>query len=91
MDIQLQSIHSHEWAYARRPKGDSDHQFRWSRTIPKITKYPCAICDKNVNLDSILCENSDCNKWIHRKCAGFSKKELAELDDSLTVYFCQKL
>ena len=41
-----------------------------------------------MNLDSILCENSDCNKWIHRKCAGFSKKELVELEQSLSVYFC---
>ena len=43
-----------------------------------------------MNLDSILCENSDCNKWIHRKCAGLSKNDIVELEDSLSVYFCPR-
>ena len=31
-------------------------------------KFPCAVCDKGVGSNSILCEK--CEKWTHKKCSG---------------------
>ena len=31
-------------------------------------KFPCAMCDKGVGSNSILCEK--CEKWTHKKCSG---------------------
>ena len=32
--------------------------------------YPCAICNRGVGANSILCTN--CNKWCHKRCTGLS-------------------
>ena len=39
----------------------------------RFAKFPCAVCDRNVNKDAIYCTN--CLHWVHRKCNGTSKQE----------------
>ena len=34
----------------------------------KIGKYPCAVCGKNVGVNSILC--TYCHGWVHKRCSG---------------------
>ncbi|VBB35221.1 unnamed protein product, partial [Acanthocheilonema viteae] len=34
----------------------------------KNPRYPCGVCHKNVNLNSIQC--TACKKWIHKTCSG---------------------
>ena len=31
-------------------------------------KFPCAVCDKGVGSNSIMCET--CGRWTHKKCSG---------------------
>ena len=31
-------------------------------------KFPCAVCDRGVGSNSILCET--CDRWTHKKCSG---------------------
>ena len=33
-------------------------------------KYPCGVCKKGVDANSILC--TCCQKWIHKKCSGIT-------------------
>ena len=46
------------------------------------TDYSCLKCDKHVydRQPGFLC--NICNAWVHRSCAGISKKEYEELQDS---------
>ena len=41
-----------------------------------------------MNYDSILCDHGECLKWVHRKCAKLTKKEMDELGKSSALYFC---
>ena len=43
----------------------------------RFAKFPCAVCDRNVNKDAIYCTN--CLHWVHRKCNGTSKQEYDRL------------
>ena len=38
--------------------------------------------------DSIFCDNGYCLKWVHRKCAKLTKKDITELGKSSALYFC---
>ena len=53
----------------------------------RFAKFPCAVCDRNVNKDAIYCTN--CLHWVHRKCNGTSKQEydrLSEEADDVPFY-----
>ena len=53
----------------------------------RFAKFPCAVCDHNVNKDAIYCTN--CLHWVHRKCNGTSKREydrLSEEADDVPFY-----
>ena len=34
-------------------------------------KWPCGVCKKGVNNNSILCHS--CKKWIHKRCSGVKR------------------
>ena len=61
-----------------------------TRTISEIAFYPCSLCDNNVKYDVIFCEHGNCLKWAHRRCAKLTKRELEELTESSSLYFCPK-
>ena len=42
-------------------------------TRKRYAKFPCSVCDRNVNTDGIYCTN--CLQWVHRKCNGATKQE----------------
>ena len=53
----------------------------------RFAKFPCAVCDCNVNKDAIYCTN--CLHWVHCKCNGTSKQEydwLSEEADDVPFY-----
>ena len=37
-------------------------------TINSSGKYPCSVCRKGVQINSIFCIS--CNAWVHKKCSG---------------------
>ena len=37
-------------------------------SVAESGAYPCGVCGKGVQANSILC--TACDKWIHRKCSG---------------------
>ena len=41
------------------------------------TNYPCILCSKNVLNDAVECEL--CCKWVHRRCAKLTTKQLSNL------------
>lgn len=55
----------------------------------------CLICDKVIKdsarqqkgQDAVLCEG-DCQGWLHRVCAGVTKKAFHEAADSGKPFFC---
>ena len=51
-------------------------------------QFPCVICYKEVLQDAVECEM--CMKWVHRKCARLSKKQLRDLmTDHFECAHCQ--
>ena len=38
-------------------------------------KYPCGLCQKNVNWNQKAVECTQCKSWIHIKCNGTSELE----------------
>ena len=39
-----------------------------SRETTSSGQYPCAVCNRGVGVNSILC--TSCNKWCHKRCTG---------------------
>ena len=66
-----------------------------SRNKPKRKfKFPCGICEKNVNKNqkSVYCNS--CNHWVHKSCEDLSDDEfqrLVEKDDEIpwSCFLCQ--
>ena len=44
-------------------------------------KYPCGICEKNVNQNQKAIECTSCLSWVHIKCNGTTVEEYNELID----------
>ena len=42
----------------------------------KTTKWPCPICARSAQWNSIQCKKSTCRKWTHIKCAQVDLKEI---------------
>ncbi len=65
------------------------------KSSSKASHNMCPVCDEIVQDDiksqkaqeSIMCEG-ECNKWLHRGCAGLSKKRFVALRDSSEVFVC---
>ena len=52
-------------------------------------KYPCSVCDKNVNKNQKAIRCSQCQLWSHVSCNGIGKseyKKLVEEDDGVPWY-----
>ena len=61
--------------------------FRQNPIRKRYAKFPCTICDRNVNTDGIECSKSF--QLVHHKCDGTSKEEfkkLCEEPDYLPFY-----
>ena len=53
-------------------------------TRKRYAKFPCSVCDRNVNTDGIYCTN--CLQWVHRKCNGTTKQEYKILSEEPDDY-----
>ena len=53
-------------------------------TRKRYAKFPCSVCDRNVNTDGIYCTN--CLQWVHRKCNGTTKQEYQILSEEPDDY-----
>ena len=50
-------------------------------------KYPCGICQKNVNnFKAICCDSFD--SWVHFKCSNLTNEDYDHLDQSPDLWFC---
>lgn len=59
----------------------------------KTAQESCLICDKVIKdgvpgQESILCEGECCQGWIHRTCAGLSKRAFQIARESADPYLC---
>lgn len=48
--------------------------------------YPCILCNKNVVIDAIEC--SLCLRWVHRKCAKLTKRQLDLFSKNGNDWYC---
>jgi len=39
------------------------------------SKYPCSVCGKGVDSNSIMCNG--CEKWVHKKCSSIKSSLMA--------------
>jgi len=49
-------------------------------------KWPCGVCKKGVDNNSILCHS--CKKWIHKRCSGV-KGSLLNASQSFICRSCK--
>ena len=58
------------------------------RKIP--CKYPCSVCEKNVNANQKGIKCDKCQLWSHASCNGISKSEYGELveEDDDVPWYC---
>ena len=62
---------------------------------PPNKSFTCPVCEEFIKdssatsdgQDSILCEGT-CGKWLHRKCAGLSKKAFQNVCNSKKPFLC---
>ena len=50
-------------------------------------KYPCRICQKNVNKCKAICCDC-CDSWVHFKCSNLNNLEYDRLDQCSDLWFC---
>ena len=48
-------------------------------------KWPCGVCGKGVQANSIQC--TVCKKWIHKRCSGV-RGDLSRIDDGFRCRRC---
>ena len=53
-------------------------------------KYPCSVCEKNVNANQKGIKCDKCQLWSHASCNGISKSEYGELveEDDDVPWYC---
>ena len=47
----------------------------------RASKYPCSVCEKNVNKNQKAIQCSQCQLWSHASCNGIGKSEYKNLMD----------
>ena len=47
----------------------------------RASKYPCSVCEKNVNKNQKAIQCSQCELWSHASCNGIGKSEYKKLID----------
>ena len=54
-------------------------------------KYPCGMCNKNVNINQKAMECESCTVWYHNKCTGMSNNLYnAHIEHESYVWICYK-
>ena len=51
-------------------------------------KYPCRVCQNNVNNNSKSIQCDHCDSWVHFKCSNLSIAEYDHLDQSSELWLC---
>ena len=62
-----------------------------SKQSKRKYKNPCSVCSKNCLNNQQVIECTQCDNWVHRKCNGISKEEVAILvveDDDIPFFLC---
>ena len=75
-----------------KKRSNPDHDSPSKAKDKKSKQEPCAICDELINDaddgdDSIFCDGS-CQGWLHRQCAGLSKKRFQIIGESSDPFYC---
>ena len=55
-----------------------------------MSKFPCSVCEKNVNTSHRAIQCDICDRWIHIKCNLLNSKDYENLKHSDEPFYCIK-